>query len=538
MAKFPEKDLPQGEILAALNDANRYTQSDRYPVTKAISLLWTKELANKVASSEVIINAPTPGFCKTGLMSQTSGIMGLIVKLSMILVGRSAPDGARCLCSLFATYPGQIPVIGWQDGEECLVDKIWTGDGVANVQKLHDLYGNTVRISPATVSFNNSEAWQEIYGQRHGKKPIPKDKEIYFSGNDGVADIISSNDVDHAQTLRANRQSSNGKVNIVRFFNFTTFDLIGDLCFAESFNALRTQEYNSWIANIFKGLKFARLFRVMRAYPLVGMPILAMLALFPALQKARQRHIQYTQDKTARRLDTVTDRRDFMSYILRHNDEKGMTRAEIMKTTGTLIIAGSETTATLLSGAIFHLLKNPSCMATLVQEIRSSFEESADMTFVKLANLRYLNACLQEAFRIYPPVPGVLPRRTQPGGVVINGHFIPEDVSVGVHQWSAYHSATNFALPDQFLPERWLDDKVSDPLFASDKRGVVQPFSVGPRNCLGQHLAMSEMRAILARILWHFDVNLCEESRNWDEQKVFILWEKPDLMVTVKARER
>lgn len=108
---------------------------------------------------------------------------------------------------------------------------------------------------------------------------------------------------------------SNGKVNIVRFFNFTTFDLIGDLCFAESFDALRTQEYNSWIANIFKGLKFARLFRVMRAYPLVGMPILAMLALFPGLQKARQRHIQYTQDKTARRLDTVTDRRDFMRFV-------------------------------------------------------------------------------------------------------------------------------------------------------------------------------------------------------------------------------
>ncbi|TGO65480.1 hypothetical protein BCON_0002g00640 [Botryotinia convoluta] len=105
MASFPEKNLLQGEILAALNDANRYTQSDRYPVTKAISLLWTKELAKKVASSEVIINAPTPGFCKTGLMSQTSGIMGLIVKLSMILVGRSAPDGARCLVDAAVSGP-------------------------------------------------------------------------------------------------------------------------------------------------------------------------------------------------------------------------------------------------------------------------------------------------------------------------------------------------------------------------------------------------------------------------------------------------
>ncbi|TGO27604.1 hypothetical protein BPAE_0039g00140 [Botrytis paeoniae] len=105
MAKFPEKDLPQGEILAALSDATRYTQSDRYPVTKAISLLCTKELAKKVASSEVIINAPTPGFCKTGLMSQNSGIMGFFVKLSMMLVSRSAPDGARCLVDAAVSGP-------------------------------------------------------------------------------------------------------------------------------------------------------------------------------------------------------------------------------------------------------------------------------------------------------------------------------------------------------------------------------------------------------------------------------------------------
>ncbi|TEY85262.1 hypothetical protein BOTCAL_0015g00510 [Botryotinia calthae] len=105
MAKFPEKDLPQGEILAALNDANRYTQSDRYPVTKAISLLWTKELSKRIPSSKVIINAPTPGFCKTGLMSQTSGIMGFIVKLAFLSVGRSAQDGSQCLVDAAVSGP-------------------------------------------------------------------------------------------------------------------------------------------------------------------------------------------------------------------------------------------------------------------------------------------------------------------------------------------------------------------------------------------------------------------------------------------------
>ncbi|PQE08033.1 cytochrome P450 protein [Rutstroemia sp. NJR-2017a BBW] len=222
-----------------------------------------------------------------------------------------------------------------------------------------------------------------------------------------------------------------GKSNIVRWLNFTTFDLISDLCFGESFDALRTEEYNSWIANILQVSNLRVCDRVMRAYPLIGVPVLSMVALFPSLQRAKFKHVQYTKDKFSRRLNTHTDRRDFMSdksYILRHNDERGMSRDEIMKTSGTLTVAGSESTATLLSGALFHLLKSPQNLEILVNEIRTTFDSLADMNFVKLANLRYINACLQEAFRIYPPVPGVLPRRVSEGGWIINGYFLPEIV--------------------------------------------------------------------------------------------------------------
>lgn len=117
------------------------------------------------------------------------------------------------------------------------------------------------------------------------------------------------------------------------------------------------------------------------------------------------------------------------SYILRHNDERGMSREEIMKTSSTLIIAGSETTATMLSGTLFHLLCNPDSLKKLTQELRTAFPKAEDITFVKLQGLKYLNACLQEGFRIYPPVPMVLPRRTLPGGAIINGKFVPENVS-------------------------------------------------------------------------------------------------------------
>ena len=51
-------------------------------------------------------------------------------------------------------------------------------------------------------------------------------------------------------------------------------------------------------------------------------------------------------------------------------------------------------------------------------------------------------------------------------------------------------------------------------------------------------MAYSEMRSILARMLWHFEMELCDESRNWIDQKVHILWQKPVLKVKLSRRFR
>jgi hypothetical protein len=106
-----------------------------------------------------------------------------------------------------------------------------------------------------------------------------------------------------------------GKVNLVHWFNYTAFDVVGDLCFGESFDALREETYGGWVSNIFGSVKFVRLIRVMLAYPVIGIPILLTLMKVTNIQKSRLEHIKYTRDKTLRRLDTDTDRKDFMRYV-------------------------------------------------------------------------------------------------------------------------------------------------------------------------------------------------------------------------------
>lgn len=152
-----------------------------------------------------------------------------------------------------------------------------------------------------------------------------------------------------------------------------------------------------------------------------------------------------------------------------------------------LFIAGSETTATHLSGAVWHLLKNPDKLECLQKEIRAAFDTSDEITFSsvnKMERLPYLTAVTQESFRCYPSVPSILPRVTNKEGNVIAGKFVPGNTTVGVHQWSAYRSEQNFYKPEQFLPERWLPD--APEAFANDQRDVLQPFHIGPRGCLGR----------------------------------------------------
>ena len=93
-----------------------------------------------------------------------------------------------------------------------------------------------------------------------------------------------------------------------------------------------------------------------------------------------------------------------------------------------LFIAGSETTATLLSGATYLLLSNPNCLAQAVSEVRSAFDSDEEITLTAVKEIPYVVACLDEAMRCYPPVPDAMHRLVPAGGCTIAGNFVPAKV--------------------------------------------------------------------------------------------------------------
>lgn len=300
------------------------------------------------------------------------------------------------------------------------------GDWAQKIKDLHDKYGPVVRFGPNDVSFITANASKAIYGHKTFGQEFAKSPEFYERGQ-AHASIINSNHDDHKRMRRLlahafsekalrsqmdiinqyidkfihrlGEQAHEGNiVDIVKWYNFTTFDIIGDLAFGDSFGCLDSGGYHPWVNLVFDNV---------RAFPYKELAQRLKLNAFVSflipkkMRDAFDEHNQLAAQTALKRIeDTNNDRADFTSYILRHNDEKGMSKGEIAVNADVLIAAGSETTATALSGATFHLLTNRPIYEKLVDEIRSSFQTEEEITLDRVNQLTYLIAVLSESMRM------------------------------------------------------------------------------------------------------------------------------------------
>jgi cytochrome P450 len=227
-----------------------------------------------------------------------------------------------------------------------------------------------------------------------------------------------------------------GPININDFFNWTTFDVLGELAFGEPFRSLEKRKTDPWIAIILDSIKF-------NAYDVAiwKLPILPRIQYWLTPKQIRDggvKHAYESKDKILKRAAEKTDRKDFVSYILAKREELGITDWEMAAHSNALIVAGSETSATTLSGLHYYLLNNPEVYAKLKAEIRGRYKSVEEIDARSAGALPYLTACIDETFRIYPPVPIGMPRITPVGGCTIAGQFIPGGVGIPLKVVLAY----------------------------------------------------------------------------------------------------
>jgi len=445
---------------------------------------------------------------------------------------------------------------------------IWKGDGGHDVVALHEKYGPIVRVGPRELSFNGgAQAWKDIYGfKKAGQPSLNKDSKFYMKLPDEAYSIINANDANHTrqrkllshafadkslkdlepmlkqwtEKMRSKLAEFSGtglKLDLLKYYNCTTFDIMGDLSFNESLNMLEDSEYSPWVKTIFASTKMGtRMRSIFMLHPALHWFGTNVLMSSPTVAAKRLEHKQYSSDRVDRRLKRTPDRPDLWSKIMeRSKGPDALALEEHYVTASLFMVAGTETTATALSGTTYHLLRDPPTFARLAAELRAAYASDAEVSLDSLARLPYLDAVLREGLRMYPPVPIGLPRITPAGGAVIAGQYVPAQVAVSVHQLATYRNPALFAEPNVFRPERWLSQDGSAP---RDQLDALEPFSTGPRNCIGKNLAWHEMRLLLATTVRNFDLQLHETAYDWADQKIFTLWEKKPLWVTLTAANK
>ena len=326
---------------------------------------------------------------------------------------------------------------------------------------MHEKYGEVVRLAPNEISFISGEtAWQDIYGLRVAKRnpgAYLKDPNWFPLQPNGVSSIATANEADHSRQRRLMAHAftakalksqediiqfyvdllvrrlqeqvqgeAKGVVDMVSWYNYTTFDVVADLTFGESFHCLRDQQYHPWISMVFQVMKSFGFIAIKRHFPVWARTV-NLFETNSALEFRREFY-RFVESKIAWRMSMETKRSDFMGYIMRHQDEKGMTIKEINSSLTSVMVAGSETSATVLSGITMMLIQHPNKMKKLMAEIRGRFQKYVDITLDEVLKLPYLDAVFHEGLRIYPPAPTGFARVVPLGGDTISGYWVPEKV--------------------------------------------------------------------------------------------------------------
>ncbi|KAG7442315.1 cytochrome P450 [Guyanagaster necrorhizus] len=278
-------------------------------------------------------------------------------------------------------------------------------------------------------------------------------------------------------------------------------DAVGSTILGHNFNAMETdnlfvQDYNGVMAEI--------------ANP--------MYVIFPWMECV------FPRKKLIRRIDTLVDKfmqlltdkkvnpgDDMMTFMLK---DPAMSHRELRDNMITLFIAGHDTAAGAISTLFYFLARRPDIQRRAREEVLNVLGSDLDLdpSIEQLSgvSLPYLTACIREALRINTPISYIVPRQAS-RPVQLGQYAIPAHTSLIVNIYAIHHDGRQWASPDSFIPERFLER-------GWQKSGWL-PFALGPRQCPARNFAMYEQRALAAVFLREYQWALPEQSVHRDSLK-------------------
>uniref|UniRef100_G3N537 Steroid 21-hydroxylase n=1 Tax=Gasterosteus aculeatus TaxID=69293 RepID=G3N537_GASAC len=201
------------------------------------------------------------------------------------------------------------------------------------------------------------------------------------------------------------------------------------------------------------------------------------------------------------------DPRDLLDALLKGKtpsgcEDEGITDDHVLMTAAEAFGAGVETTSTTLLWILVYLLHHPEVQQRVQEELDEQVGGERAVSMSDRGRLPYLDCVINEGMRIRPVSPVLIPHSAMTDSS-IGGHPVHRGTRVLVNMWAIHHDPRLWARPDLFHPDRFLDDQGQRSCPA-----YFLPFGAGPRVCVGESLARTELFLFLASLLQRMSVTL------------------------------
>jgi cytochrome P450 len=247
--------------------------------------------------------------------------------------------------------------------------------------------------------------------------------------------------------------------------------------------------------------------------------------MFHSVIRGRARELVAAQARD----ESMADSDIILSSLLKESG--GESDEHLLRQCMTLLVAGNDTTVSLISWALYYIFRNPEVETTLVRELT---EQGGDSPM--------LDAVCKETLRLRPPALGAERETTRAYNLVWQGtdgqecqHTLPARSRIGVALFLMQTHEQNWVDPLSFRPDRWLNDG-DGATAASVDAGAFLPFGAGPRRCVGEKLALMEAKLAIAAIVRKFRLLPVHESVPMI-QEVTLKMGAPGYVVRVERRK-
>ncbi|KAL2821321.1 cytochrome P450 [Aspergillus cavernicola] len=293
-------------------------------------------------------------------------------------------------------------------------------------------------------------------------------------------------------------------MNIAKWFECWSFDIMGDLAFGQSFNMLESPD-GHWAISLLKEAQRGGGLSI----PNWGARL---LFAFPALVRDYFKLVKFCAEQIENRISVQgkQQNQDISHFLIQHYLAPGKSetekKAELSRLhfdSKLIVVAGSDTTASTMTFLFYRIAREPGLLERLREEINNTMltTDGGAIDHQKIQSAPLLNGCIYETLRLHPAVPSGLPRKTPPEGVYVGERYIPGNTVMLVNFSAMGRDESNFVAADKFIPERFS----TRPELIRHKDAFV-PFSTGPAGCIGKNLALMEMRLMTAHLVTGFDV--------------------------------